>query len=249
MSARIVVDYTCGLAPNAHERISVIGPEAEKRHFGDPPSRAAYTTAFKTAIELGPAPVVCLAGPYGDSPAFTAASAARNDLARDKIDPDSVRVHNTGRAFLGLGAIASAIAISGIGPNAAMRWLADEATAASMWLVARTEKLAGIDRAYALESSPSLPDAEFTLLRIRLGARVMGGFDTVARALGDAAKRGAIAGPGVLLPIEGLGASVAEIASHLPTSQARPCALPDWLASGLGECAGFAISPIPEARR
>ena len=245
MALRLVTDYSCGLADGQLPELTVVGPDAEKQRFGDPPPRATYSGAFLSALAAGPAPVICLAGPYAYSPAFTAAAGARNDLGRQKVDPNLVHVINAGRAFLGLGAIAAALAESGVGPERALRWLNEEANAASMWLVARSEALRGLDPAYGLEAPKGVPPEEFALLRVRLGARVMGGFEDVGAALDDAAGRAGVTGACVVLSAPGLGVSADAIAARMPAARRCESTLPAWLSEGLGEVAGFAVSPIP----
>lgn len=184
-SVQVVVDYTAGLA-DGEAGIRVVAPDAAKRQFGDPPSRQEYLAAFLDLVPRSPLPVICLVGPYGYSAAFTAAAAARNELGRHKVDANSVHVLNTGRSFLGLGALALAIARSGAAPEEARAWLNDAAPAAGCWVVAETAALAALGHEWQVEAPKGLPTDPFTLLRVRLTSRVLGGFAT-AEACGAAA--------------------------------------------------------------
>ncbi len=85
-------------------------------------------------------------GPYGYSPAYTAAAGGRSDLAREEIDPDRVRVLNVGRSFLGLGALTASLAAAALVPEEATRWLDNASVATGMWLVRRIGAAARRDR-------------------------------------------------------------------------------------------------------
>jgi hypothetical protein len=242
MTLRIVTDYTSGLADGVLAGVTVVGPDEEKRAFGDPPPRAAYVDAFRAAAAIGPTPVICLVGPYGYSPAFTAASAARNDLGRFQVHPNNVRVHNTGRAFLGLGAIAAALNAVDIDPSAAMAWLGDGATGATTWLIAETAVLEAAPRDYALDGTPGLPAEAYTLLRLRLSARVMGGFESPGDALAAAWYRAAESRPSTVLATPGLGLSAETLTSVAgrPLFQAEP---QPWLRAGFGDYIALGVAP------
>ena len=92
MASRIVTDYSSGLAGLGLPGVTVVAPEAEKRRFGDPAGRAAYLAAYLEAVKAGPTPVIALVGPYGYSPAQTAASGARNDVVSEFAAAEHVRV-------------------------------------------------------------------------------------------------------------------------------------------------------------
>ena len=212
-AAQVVVEYTCGLEPASLTTLCVVGPDHSKRQFGDAAPSAAYSAAYRERIQTGPLPLVCLVGPYGYSAAFSSANTARNELQRHQLNPDDVSLHNTGRAFLGLGAIAAAIATSGATPAQVLNWLDEGATQASMWVVARTQDLERLEKEveFKLEAPGGLPADEYTLLRVRLSSRVMGGFRSAASALEDAARRTALEGPAVALLAPGLGCPVDDL--------------------------------------
>ena len=241
---RIVTDYTSGLAGLGLPGVTVVAPEPEKRRFGDPAGRAAYLAAYLEAVKAGPTPVIALVGPYGYSPAQTAASGARNDVGRQQIHPDAVSVHNAGRAFLGLGAIAASIALSGVEPAAAAKWLEDGATAASMWVVCRTEALDGLGSEYAIEAPDGLPDTSYALLRVRLSSRVAGGFETVEDAFAEARRRAGVAAAGVVLASGGLGLSALDLLATFGAAHPIEAPLAEWLHSALGDCVAFGAAPL-----
>lgn len=245
-AARIVTDYTSALEAGALERVAVIAPDAGKRRFGDPAPRAAYTAAFREALARGPEPVLCLVGPYGYSPAFTAAAGGRNDLAREEIDPDRVRVLNVGRGFLGLGALAASLAGGGLDPEAATEWLDDAGVATGMWIVTESERLETAPAEAFVEAPEGVPEEPWALLRVRLAARVLGGFETVAEAAETALASVSAAG-GV-----GLAANMPDGLDAWKRSAPAPvewreCELPAFLATHFGEALAFAIAPRASA--
>ena len=237
----IVVDYSCGLRDGDVDGVRVIAPVAEKQRFGDPPSRPAYLEAFLEAIPGAPAPVVCLVGPYGYSPAFTAASGARNDLGRHQVHPDAVRVLNPGRALLGLGALAAAAAP--LPPDRAPSWLDEGATATSTWVAVDTARLDRLGPEYHIEAPDGLPLQPFTLLRIRLAARVMAGFDDAGGAVAAAADRVAPAVGGTLLIAPGLRLSARVVCERLQPSTIIETAMPAFPGEAFGDCFAFGIAP------
>ena len=242
VSARLVADYTSGLGPDPFAGVTVVAPDDAKRAFSDPAPRAAYMAAFREALELGPEPVLCLVGPYGYSPAFTAAAGGRNDLAHEKIDPNRVHVLNVGRSFLGLGALTASIATSSMDPEAATEWLDDAGVATAMWLVAESERLERAAAEAFVEAPDGLPEERYALLRVRLAARLVGGFDTVAAARAAAfSKAGGQGGTGL---VAGATPGLAAWQSAGPANvEWRECALPTFLASHFGEALAFAIAP------
>jgi hypothetical protein len=239
----IVVDYSCGLDDGEVDGLRVIAPDAEKQRFGDPPSRTAYLEAFLEAIPAAPAPVVCLVGPYGYSPAFTAASGARNDLGRHQVNPDAVRVVNPGRALLGLGALAAAAAA--LPPHTATSWLDEAAIATSTWIIVETARLESLGPEYHIEAPDGLPLQPFSLLRVRLAARVVAGFDDAGDAVLAAAGRAAPAAGGTLLVAPGLGFPVSAVCERLQRSSVIETAVPAFPGAAFGDCFAFAIAPSP----
>ena len=241
MSAvQIITDYSCGLDPAAFPGIAVVGANPEHQQRGDPPARAAYSDAFAKAVPDGP--VICLVGPYGYSAAQTAASGARNDLGRQKLNPDLVRVFNTGRSFLALGALAAALATSNLDADAAFRWLDETAPKTSMWLIARTANLRAAPPEAHLEAPGGLPDGEYALLRVKLSTRVMGGFETSEAALAEAVRRAAMPAEAIALTVSPLTYS-ASPASAVNANIAFDVALPLALRAWFGDCAGFGFAP------
>ncbi len=241
---QIVTDYTSGLGGLGLPGVTVVAPEPEKQRFGDPAGRAAYLAAYLEAVKAGPTPVIALVGPYGYSPAQTAASGARNDVGREQIHPDAVSVHNAGRAFLGLGAVAASIALSGVEPAAAAKWLEDGATAASMWIVCRTEALSGLGSEYAVETPDGFPDDEYALLRVRLSSRVVAGFETVEDAFADARRRAGKAAAVVVVAAGGLGLGTSEVLRTFDAAHPIEAPLAEWLRAALGDCIAFGAAPL-----
>lgn len=237
---QIVADYSCGLDAAAFPGVTVVTMGVEHEQRGDPPSRAAYGEAFAKSVPGGP--VICLVGPYGYSAAQTAASGARNDLARLKLNPDSVRVFNTGRSFLALGALAAALATSGLDAEAAFRWLDATAPQTSMWLIARTASLGAAPPEAHLEAPGGIPDAEYALLRVRLSARMIGGFETAESALAEAIRRAAMPAEAIALTVSPLSYS-ASPASAVNANVAFEVQLPLALRAWFGDCAGFGFAP------
>ena len=245
-AARLLVDYTSGIEQGSYPNVAVIAPDEGKRHFGDPAPRATYTAAFREALERGPEPVLCLVGPYGYSPAFTAASGGRNDLAREEIDPNKVRVLNVGRSFLGLGALTASLAAGALAPEEASEWLDDAGVATGMWVVTESERLETAPAEAFIEAPDGIPEEPYALLRVRLAARVLGGFETREEAAEAGLASVSVAG-GVGLVAnapEGLGAWGQ--AAPAPVEW-RACELPTFLATHFGEALAFAIAPQASA--
>jgi hypothetical protein len=240
-ATRIITDYSCALPTGAFDGLSVVGPEASHMEFGDPPSRPAYVAAMREAVAAGPTPVLCLVGPYGYSPAFTAASGARNDLGRERIDPNLVHVVNPGRAFLGLGALAASLASSRLGPEEALRWLDAAAPASSMWMVAETARVAALAAEYHVEAPSGFPDEPFALLRVRLASRVVGGFATVAEAADEAVRRAAPAAGGTVV-VANADEAPGDLSS-LRASRTITVDLPAYIAAAFGPCYAFGAAP------
>jgi len=241
-AARLVVDYSSALEAGALDRVAMVAPDTAKQVFGDPAPRATYTAAFGEALKHGPEPVLCLVGPYGYSPAFTAASGGRNDLARAEIDPNRVRVLNVGRSFLGLGALTASLAGSELDPEAASEWLDDAGVATGMWIVTESERLETAPAEAFVEAPEGIPEEPYALLRVRLASRVLGGFESVEEAA-EAALASITAAGGVGLvanPPEGVEAW--KQASPAPVEW-RACELPSFLATHFGENLAFAIAP------
>ena len=241
---RIVTDYSCGLPAGRFPTLTIVAPDAEHQRRGDPPSRAAYAAAFANVLPEGPLPVICLVGPYGYSAAQTSASGARNDLGRQKLPPDGVRVFNTGRGFLGLGALTAVLAMSDLGPEAAFKWLDEAAPKTTCWLIARTEALHSAPPEAHLEAPEGLPDAEFSLLRVRLASRLIAGFASAEGALADALKRAAAPERSLALTVSPPGFH-ASPASVVPSETAIEVPLPLALRQWFGDCLAFAIAPLP----
>ena len=242
--ACLVVDYTSGIEAGSLANVTVIAPDDAKRVFGDPAPRATYTAAFREALAHGPEPVLCLVGPYGYSPAFTAASGGRNDLARDEIDPNKVRVLNVGRSFLGLGALTASLATGALPPEEASDWLDDAGVATGMWVVTESERLETAPAEAFIEAPEGIPEEPYALLRVRLAARVLGGFETIEEATETGlASVSAAGGVGLVAnPPEGL--AVWKQAAPAPVEW-RACELPTFLATHFGEALAFAIAPGP----
>ncbi len=242
-AARIVTDYSSALEADALDRVAVIAPDEGKQRFSDPAPRATYTAAFREALRDGPEPVLCLVGPYGYSPAFTAAAGGRNDLAREEIDPDRVRVLNVGRSFLGLGALAASLAASGLAPEEATVWLDDAGVATGMWVVAESERVEEAPGEAFIEAPDGIPEEPYSLLRVRLASRVLGGFETVEEAA-EAALASVSAAGGV-----GLVANAPEAWKQVTPAPVewRECELPTFLATHFGEALAFAIAPRASA--
>ena len=241
-AARLVVDYSSALAPDAFDRVAVIAPDTTKQRFGDPAPRATYTAAFREALAHGPEPVLCLVGPYGYSPAFTAAAGGRNDLARAEIDPNRVRVLNVGRSFLGLGALAASVAGSDLDPEAATEWLDDAGVATGMWVVAESERLEEAPAETFVEAPDGIPEEPYALLRVRLASRVLGGYDSVEEAAETALASITAAGGVGLVANAPEGMEAWKQASPAPVEW-RACELPSFLATHFGETLAFAIAP------
>ena len=245
-AARIVTDYSSALEADALERVAVIAPDEGKRRFSDPAPRATYTAAFREALRDGPEPVLCLVGPYGYSPAFTAAAGGRNDLAREEIDPDRVRVLNVGRSFLGLGALAASLAAGGLDPEGATEWLDDAGVATGMWVVAESERVEAAPGEAFIEAPDGIPEEPYALLRVRLASRVLGGFETIEEAA-DAALASVSAAGGVgLVANAAAGLDAWKQATPAPVEW-RECELPTFLATHFGEALAFAIAPRASA--
>ena len=245
-AARIVVDYSSALEASSLANVDVIAPDAGKQRFGDPAPRATYTAALREALRQGPEPVLCLVGPYGYSPAFTAAAGGRNDLAREEIDPDRVHVLNVGRSFLGLGALTASLSQGELGPDDAMAWLDDAGVATGMWVVAESERLETAPAEAFIEAPDGIPEEPYALLRVRLASRVMGGFESIEEAAdGALASVSAAGGVGLVVNApEGLDAW--KRATPAPVEW-RPCELPTFLATHFGEALTFAIAPKASA--
>ena len=241
-AARIVVDYSSALGAGALDRVTVVAPDAGKQRFGDPAPRATYTAAFREALALGPEPVLCLVGPYGYSPAFTAAAGGRNDLAREKIDPDRVHVLNVGRSFLGLGALTASLADGGLPPEEAMAWLDDAGVATGMWVVAESERLETAPGEAFIEAPDGIPEEPYALLRVRLASRVLGGFESVGEAAEYALASVSAAGGVGLVANAPEGLDAWKRATPAPVEW-RACELPTFLATHFGEALTFAIAP------
>ncbi len=245
-AARLVVDYSSALAPGSLERVAVVAPDAAKQRFGDPAARATYTAAFSEALERGPEPVLCLVGPYGYSPAFTAAAGGRNDLARAEIDPNRVRVLNVGRSFLGLGALTASLAGSDLGPEAATEWLDDAGVATGMWVVTDSERLEEAPAEAFVEAPDGIPEEPYALLRVRLASRVLGGYESVEEAAETALASITAAGGVGLVANAPEGLEAWKRASPAPVEW-RACELPTFLATHFGETLAFAIAPRASA--
>ena len=245
-AARLVVDYSSALAPGSLERVAVVAPDTAKQRFGDPAARATYTAAFSEALEHGPEPVLCLVGPYGYSPAFTAAAGGRNDLARAEIDPNRVRVLNVGRSFLGLGALTASLAGSDLDPEAATEWLDDAGVATGMWVVAESERLEEAPAEAFVEAPDGIPEEPYALLRVRLASRVLGGYESVEEAAETALASITAAGGVGLVANAPEGLEAWRRASPAPVEW-RACELPTFLATHFGETLAFAIAPRASA--
>ncbi len=245
-AARLVVDYSSALAPGSLERVAVVAPDTAKQRFGDPAARTTYTAAFSEALERGPEPVLCLVGPYGYSPAFTAAAGGRNDLARAEIDPNRVRVLNAGRSFLGLGALTASLAGSDLGPEAATEWLDDAGVATGMWVVTDSERLEEASAEAFVEAPDGIPEEPYALLRVRLASRVLGGYESVEEAAETALASITAAGGVGLVANAPEGLEAWRRASPAPVEW-RACELPTFLATHFGETLAFAIAPRASA--
>ena len=241
-AARIVVDYSTALEAGSLANVEVVAPDTAKQRFGDPAPRARYTAAFREALKVGPEPVLCLVGPYGYSPAFTAAAGGRNDLAREKIDPDRVHVLNVGRSFLGLGALTASLADGGLPPEEAMAWLDDAGVATGMWVVAESERLETAPGEAFIETPDGIPEEPYALLRVRLASRVMGGFESVGEAAEYALASVSSAGGVGLVANAPEGLDAWKRATPAPVEW-RACELPTFLATHFGEALTFAIAP------
>ena len=244
--ARIVTDYSSALEGGGLDRVAVVAPDEGKQHFGDPAPRATYTAAFREALGHGPEPVLCLVGPYGYSPAFTAASGGRNDLAREEIDPNKVRVLNVGRSFLGLGALTASLAGSSLDPEAATEWLDDAGVATGMWVVTESERLESAPGEAFIEAPEGIPEEAYALLRVRLAARVLDGFETVEEAAEEALASVTGAGGVGLVANAPEGLKAWKQATPAPVEW-RECQLPAFLATHFGEALAFAIAPRASA--
>ena len=245
-AARLVVDYTSTLEAGALERVAVIAPDTGKQRFGDPAPRAAYTAAFRDALRDGPEPVLCLVGPYGYSPAFTAAAGGRNDLAREEIDPDRVRVLNVGRSFLGLGALTASLAAGALEPEEATDWLDDAGVATGMWVVTESERLETAAGEAFVEAPEGIPEEPYALLRVRLASRVVGGFESVDDAAEYALASVSAAGGMGLVANAPEGLEAWKRLTPAPVEWLE-CGLPTFLATHFGETLAFAIAPQASA--
>ena len=241
-AARIVVDYTSAIEPGALAGVAVIAPSGAKRPFGDPAPRAAYTTAFREALAHGPEPVLGLVGPYGYSPAFTAAAGGRSDLAREEIEPDRVRVLNVGRSFLGLGALTASLAAAALPPEEATRWLDGASVATGMWLIAESERLRAATPEAFVEAPEGLPETPYALLRVRLAARVLGGCETPPEGARTALATLA-GGAGVGLVANAHDGLAAWRRAAPADVEWRACELPTFLAAHFGDALAFAVTP------
>ncbi len=249
--ARVVTDYSSGIEAGALPNVTVIAPDAAKQRFGDPAARTSYTAAFRDALAAGPDPVLCLVGPYGYSPAFTAASGGRNDLAREQIDPNRVRVLNVGRSFLGLGALATSLTLGGLDAEAGTDWLDNAGVATHMWLVATSERLETAEAEASIEAPTGIPEEPYSLLRLRLAARVTGGFETVEEAVEAALAATPTAdggGVGFVANTSQAGSGDAWERLAPASVEWRTCALPTFLARHFGSDAfAFAVAPRASA--
>ncbi len=241
-AAQVVVDYSSGLQAGLLANVAVIAPDTGKQRFGDPAPRATYTAAFREALQAGPEPVLCLVGPYGYSPAFTAAAGGRNDLAREEIDPDRVRVLNVGRSFLGLGALTASLAAGSLPPGEASDWLDDAGVATGMWVVVESEQLETAPAEAFIEAPDGIPEEPYALLRVRLASRVLGGFETVGEATEYALASVSAAGGVGLVANAPEGMEAWKQATPAPVEWLG-CELPTFLATHFGEAPAFAIAP------
>ena len=241
-AAQIVVDYSSALEAGSLAHVAVIAPDVGKQRFGDPAPRASYTAAFREALKDGPEPVLCLVGPYGYSPAFTAAAGGRNDLAREKIDPDRVRVLNVGRSFLGLGALTASLAAGSLPPEEASEWLDDAGVATGMWVVVESEQLETAPAEAFIEAPDGIPEEPYSLLRVRLASRVVGGFEAVGEATEYALASVSSAGGVGLVANAPEGMEAWKRATPAPVEWLG-CDLPTFLSTHFGEAPAFAIAP------
>jgi hypothetical protein len=245
---RVVVDYSAGLTEDQYPEVLVVPADPARVRHGDAPPKAAYHAAFLQALEGAPKKVLCLTGPYGYAMAYSAAVTARRDLLpRGPELMEAVQVLNVGRSFLGLGALSLAAARSGLDLDALDRWIDDATPATHTWLVARTETLAGLAPEHRLERTEPLPDARFTLLRLRLSAKVSGGFADAGSALRAAVERSAVPAGGVVLFGAGLGFTARAIGAPAGAT-VHEVATPPYLPHAFGECAALGVAPGPPAR-
>ena len=240
--AQLVVDYSSALEGGPLANLAVIAPDEGKQHFGDPAPRATYTAAFREALKVGPEPVLCLVGPYGYSPAFTAAAGGRNDLAREQIDPDRVRVLNVGRSFLGLGALTASLSAGSLPPQEASDWLDDAGVATGMWMVVESGQLEAAPAEAFMEAPEGIPEEPYSLLRVRLASRVVGGFEAVGEATEYALASVSSAGGVGLVANAPDGIEAWKRQAPAPVEWLE-CALPTFLATHFGEAPAFAIAP------
>ena len=166
------------------------------------------------------------------SPAFTAAAGGRNDLAREEIDPNRVRVLNVGRSFLGLGALTASLATGGLDPEEATDWLDDAGVATGMWVVTESERLESAPAEAFIEAPDGIPEEPYALLRVRLAARVLGGFETIGEASEEALASVTAAGGVGLVANAPEGLETWKRAAPAPVEW-RECELPTFLADAL----------------
>jgi len=248
---RLVTDYTAGVVPGQYPGLRVVGVDESREPHGDPPARRAYLDAFLATVAMGePLPVLCLVGPYGYSAAFTAAAGARNDLGGRQVDPNTVRVINPGRSFLGLGVLAEALLTASPDPGTAARWLDDAAPRVACWAVCRTEALAAAPPEAQLEVPEGFPDEPWSLVRVRLAGRLMGGFASDSDALGEACVRmDGTGATGLGLVGGGDAGLLATIQQRLPAVRWQQAHLPAFLRTTLGAVACLATGPTMPGER
>jgi hypothetical protein len=245
---RVVVDYSSGLTEEQCPEMLVVPADPARARHGDAPPKPAYHAAFLRALDGGPNPVLCLTGPYGYTMAYSAAVTARRDLLLGGAElMEAVQVLNVGRSFLGLGALSLAAARSGLDLDALDRWIDDATPATHTWLVARTENLVGLAPEHRLERTEPLPRTPFTLLRLRLSAKVSGGFADAGSALRAAVERSAVTEGSIVLFSAGPGLT-AEAPGELARATVHEVATPPYLLHAFGACAVLGVAPGQPAR-